>query len=310
MPYDPFDERLSAYADGRLPPAEHKEVEALLQQHPELAQVLDQVRQLGDGIRQLPRHSLGPQFSDEVLAAAQRAEIVTLPAHRSGRHWLMGAAGAAIALTAAIVTMLALRSGPERIAQPPALSPAEQAVAAVLEPAQEGQAVIVRLRLPKDAIRGKALDQALAAHGIAAAPATAINPAAQESAEAYKSLAQNHQPEGSAAEVLFIEADSARLRKALAQVALASDGTPVISSGGIVSSSAAGIDRLPKVEGESGTAIEDVQVEGKNYAQHLPPRGFPLLKRTEPAPPSPPSPQATDQSPRPARVLVVVEVIP
>ncbi|HUE73569.1 MAG TPA: zf-HC2 domain-containing protein [Pirellulaceae bacterium] len=310
MSHDPFDERLSAYLDGQLPPAERDEVETLLQQRPELAQVLAQVRQLGEGIRQLPRESLGPKFADRVLATVERTETVPSTPRRSRRHWLVVAAGAIAAIAAAIVAMLALRPGLDDVAQPPALSPAEQAVAAVLDQAREGQAVVVRLRLTKDAIRGKALDQALAAHGIAAAPATAINPAAQESAQAYKSLAQKDQQSGSAADVLFIEADSAKLQKALAEVALSSQGTPVISSGGVVSSTAAGIDRLPKVEGESGTVIEDVKVEGKNYAQHLPPRGFPLLKPAEKATTAQPSARPATNAARPARVLVVVEVIP
>lgn len=309
MSHDPFDERLSAYLDGQLPPAEREEVEALLRQRPELAQVLTQVRQLGEGIRQLPPERLGPKFADRVLAAVDRTETATSTPRRLRRHWLVVAAGAIAAIAAAIVAMLALRPGLDDLAQVPDLPPAEQAVAAVLDQAREGQAVVVRLRLTKDAIRGKALDQALAAHGIAAAPATAINPAAQESAKAYKSLAKND-PAGSAADVLFIEADSARLQKALAEVALSSEGTPVISSGGVVSSTAAGIDRLPKVEGESGTVIEDVKVEGKNYAQHLPPRGFPLLKPAEKATTAQPSARPATSAARPARVLVVVEVIP
>jgi putative zinc finger protein len=308
MPHESFDERLSAYADGQLSPAERGEVEALLRQRPDLVQALSQVRQLGDGIRQLPRESLGPQFADRVLAAIAQDDTPA-PAVPARRSWLLVAVGAVAALAAAVIAMIALNPPAVNVAQPPVLSPAEQAVAAVLDQAQDGQAVIVRLRLTKDAIRGKALDQALAAHGIAAAPATAKNLAAQESAKEYKSRAsQNAQP-GNAADVLFIEAEQGKLQKALAQVAASVADKPEIASGGVFSSTAAGIDRLEKVEGESGTVVDDVKVKGTNYAQHLPPRGFPLLKPAELTTKTPAARPATNTA-RQTRVLVVVEVIP
>ncbi len=308
MPHESFDERLSAYLDGQLSPAERDEVEALLRQRPDQVQVLQQLRQLGEGIRTLPQHSLGSQFADRVVATIEQAQSAPAPALRPRRGWLLAAAGTIAAVAAAIVVMIVVRPDTDDVAQPPALSPEEQAVAAVLGEAQEGQAVIVRLRLTKDAIRGKALDQALAAQGIAAAPATAVNPAARESAEAYKSKAHSDQQPGSAADVLFIEADQDKLRKALAEVAASADGG--IASGGVIPSTAAGIDRVEKVEGETGTSAEPIRVEGKNYAQHLPPRGFPLLKPSEPTTGAPRATQSSGGSARPARVLVVVEVIP
>lgn len=314
MSHDPFDERLSAYLDGQLAPQERQEVEAQLRQRPDLVQALDQVRQLGDGVRQLPSHRLGEDFADRVLAAAGQtgAKTASPAASVFRRGWLLAAAGAMAAVAAAVLAMIALNSQPVDIVQqkPPVLSPAEQAVASVLASAQEGKAVIVRLRLTKDAIRGKALDQALAAQGIAAAPATATNLAAQETAQAYKTLAQPGQSPLSAADVLFIEADPVRLQKALAAVAQSADGTSGISSGGVVPSTKAGIDRLPKVEGETGTSNAEIKVEGRNYAQHLPPRGFPLLKPAAETPKVQKSTLPAAAGGKPARVLVVVEVIP
>ena len=310
MPHDPLDERLSAYLDGELSAAERADVESLLREQPELVDALDDLRQLGDGIRQLPRESPGPHFADRVVAQIERAGAnrPDPPRPARPRAWLL-AAGALAAIAALVLAIVSMQPGPDNVAQPPALSPAEQAVAAVLEPAKEGQAVIVRLRLTKDAIRSKALDQALAAHGIAAAPATAVNPAAQESAQAYKQLAQESSQSGSAADVLFIEAEADKLQKALAQVAASADGTTAISSGGIVTSTAAGIDRLTKVEGETGTTTEDVKLDGKNYAQHLPARGFPLLQPADGSLPNTKAAPATKRT-GPARVLIVVEVIP
>ena len=73
MSPDLFDERLSAYLDGQLPPAEREEVETLLRQRPELARALQQVRELGDGIRESrfvrTVHGRGYAFCGEATAA-------------------------------------------------------------------------------------------------------------------------------------------------------------------------------------------------------------------------------------------------
>jgi len=314
MSHEIFDERLSAYLDGQLDAGQREEIESLLRQRPELAKVLAQVRELGDGIRQLPRHSLGPDFPARVLAVAQQKadQVVAHQAPVPRRRWLMAAIAAVAATAALVLAIIAIRPGPDNTAeqQPPPLTPAEQAVAAVLAQADEGQAVIVRLRLTKDEIRGKALDQALAASGISSAAATAINPAAQETAQGYKTLAGKEQAPAGAADVLFIEADRARLQKALAKLAHTADGSLAISTGGTVSSSKPGLDRVTKAEGEGSSGSQQDVTDRKNYAQHLPPRGFPVLKSPAQTPEIKPGPDQTPAYAKPARVLVVVEVIP
>ena len=313
MSHDLFDERLSAYLDDQLAPAEREQVEALLRQRPELRQALQQVRALGDGIRELPKHSLGPDFADRIVAAAQQAaDRAAVPlAPPSRRRWLMVAVGAVAATAALVLAMIAL--GPRRdnniVKREVPLTPAEQAVAAVLAEAEEGKAVVVRLRLTKDAIRGKALDQALAAAGISSAAATAANPAAQETAQGYKTLAAENQGPGGAADVLFIEADRARLQQALAAVAQAADGSLAISTAGAVPSTQPGLERITKAEGEGTSGTEKDLTDRQAYAQHLPPRGFPVLK-TAGKTPELQSDSALPPAGKPTRVLVVVEVIP
>jgi hypothetical protein len=313
MSPDLFDERLSAYLDGQLAPNERAEIESLLRQRPALEKALQQVRELGDGIRQLPKHSLGPDFADRVLAAAQQAaEHDTVPATTPARRrWLLAAVGVVAATAALVLAMIALRPRPDDIVKPevPPLSPAEQAVAAVLAQAEEGKAVVVRLRLTKDAIRGKALDQALAAAGISSAAATAVNPAAQETAQGYKTLAAEDQGPAGAADVLFIEAERARLQHALAAVAQAADGSLAISSAGAVPSTKPGLDRITKAEGEGTSGTQKDVTDRKAYAQHLPPRGFPVLKTAGKTPELKPD-SAPPPAGKSARVLVVVEVIP
>jgi anti-sigma factor RsiW len=311
MSPDLFDERLSAYLDGQLPPAEREEIETLLRQRPELARALHQVRELGDGIRELPKHSLGPEFAERVLAAAQAADRAADPVSPpSRRGWLMVAIGVVAATAALVLAMIAVRPRPDDVVKPEvSLSPTEQAVAAVLAEAEEGKAVVVRLRLTKDAIRSKALDQALAAAGISSAAATAVNPAAQETAQGYKTLAAEDQGPHGAADVLFIEADQARLQKALAAVAQAADGSLAISTAGAVPSTRPGLDRITKAEGEGTSGSQQDKADRQAYAQHLPPRGFPVLKTAGKAPQLK-SGSALPSAGQPARVLVVVEVIP
>jgi anti-sigma factor RsiW len=313
MSHDLFDERLSAYLDGQLAPAERAEIESLLRQRPELETALRQVRELGDGIRELPKHSLGPDFAERVLAAAQQAaDRAAVPlAPPSRRRWLMVAVGAVAATAALVLAMIALspRRDNNIVKREVPLTPAEQAVAAVLAQAEEGKAVIVRLRLTKDAIRSKALDQALAASGISSAAATAANPAAQETAQGYKTLAAENQGPAGAADVLFIEADRARLQQALAAVAQAADGSLAISSAGAVPSTRPGLDRITKAEGEGTSGSQKDVTDRQAYAQHLPPRGFPVLK-TAGKTPQIKSPSVPPPAGKAARVLVVVEVIP
>lgn len=307
MPHDNFSELLSAYLDGELAPGEREAVERLLRQQPELAEALEQCRQLGDEIRQLPIHTLGSQFPEQVLAAARQQAWTTLSARNPWRAWLGAAACAVTAVAALALAMVFVAPDVDDVPAPvPQLSAAERTVADLLAQAGEDEAVIVRLQLTKAEIRGKVLDQALAAHGISAAPATAANPAAAETAQAYKVLAQQVPAAGAAADVVFIEADAARLRKALAAVAETRQGALAMSGVGAVASTREGLGQETKAEGEGGSQVQPPKVDRDNYAQHLPPRGFPLVK---------PRPRINAVQPpndrkKTARVLVVVEVIP
>lgn len=308
MPHENFSELLSAYLDGELAPGEREAVELLLRQQPDLAEALEQCRQLGDEIRQLPRHTLGSQFPEQVLAAARQQQGTTLAARNPWRAWLGAAACAVTAVAAVALAMVFMKPDLDDAPAPvPQLSKAERAVGDLLAQAGEDEAVVIRLQLTKEEIRGKVLDQALAAHGIAAAPATASNPAAAETAQAYKELAQQEPAAGAVADVVFIEADAARLRKALTAVVEARQGQLAVSGGGTVVSTQEGLGQDTKAEGEGGSQVQKPKVDRGNYAQHLPPRGFPLVKSQPRSQPQAVPPKEGKET---TRVLVVVEVIP
>jgi negative regulator of sigma E activity len=304
-----LDERLSAYLDGELSPAERGEVEALLRERPELAQAVEEMRQIGEGIRELPRLRLSTAFADRVVAAASAAERERAGALTPRRRIPLVAALAAVAAVAVtILAIIFIRAGGEQepIAQPPALSPSEQAVAKALDAgAGAGIAVVVRLRLTRDDIRSKRLDEALRSAGIALAPASASNPAAQQAAQSYKALASQQPLAASAGDVVFVEAPRDKLIQALAALANTPDPSEVIAAEAVIPSAAPGPKDSSKAEGEGGSqGAKSPPLDAGNYAQHLPPRGMPLLKSRSFEFPPPAQKPASSQ---PTRVLIVVE---
>ena len=71
---------LTAYFDNALSPAERVNVEAMLAKNPNLRALLGQWQESGDALRQLPRHSLGDDFS-----AVVRSKIDSIAMTKSNR---------------------------------------------------------------------------------------------------------------------------------------------------------------------------------------------------------------------------------
>ena len=80
------EELISAYLDGELTGDELRTVERLLAESEEARQLFDELRSLQGGLRSLPKHSLGEEFSQAVLRRTERAML-------SGRDADRGLAG-------------------------------------------------------------------------------------------------------------------------------------------------------------------------------------------------------------------------
>jgi anti-sigma factor RsiW len=113
------DDRLSAYLDGELDPAERDTVDGYLDESSEWRAERDEVAFARDALRGLPVHEAQPGFWEEVLShdmAKARA------GRRSRRPRLVAAGTAAVAVAAVVVASLVIPS-PNRVTpRVPALS--------------------------------------------------------------------------------------------------------------------------------------------------------------------------------------------
>jgi anti-sigma-K factor RskA len=75
--FDDLSELLSAYLDGELTAEEQALVEQRLGESAEFRQLHDELRSLRSSLETLPRHKLGPDFTEAVLRRAERAMLAT-----------------------------------------------------------------------------------------------------------------------------------------------------------------------------------------------------------------------------------------
>ena len=116
---EPFsDELISAYLDGELSDAESDQVEQSLTD-PKYQRMLDELRQLRDGLRSLPKHTLDGSFSDRVLEQALERTGDSKPTHapmtgpdRPRRGFGRGLVWSALTIAAAILLMLKTKNEP------------------------------------------------------------------------------------------------------------------------------------------------------------------------------------------------------
>ncbi len=333
MNQDLKDERISAFLDGELSAAERKEVEALLHASAPHRQLVSELKLLRQDLQSLPRFSLGEDFAARVLAQTKKAgeqhsaaaghvtvvhnekPVPVVPRHKM--NWLV--VGGGCAATAACVLALVTFFPDIQPGVKPAVGnlPTETNPAAASDfsrllasASQQGEAVVVRVLLTKDQIRGKALDQALASQGIVLAEADVENPAAFEAGKHYQDLAKAAPAatQTGAGDVLFVDADPAQVEKALLALGGSKSNTS-FSPEALVASTATGLKSAPTAEGEAGSANPGTspKTPTTGYAQHLSPRGFTLpATGSSPALPAPGTVGTSVK--KPARVLIVVEV--
>lgn len=344
------DERISAYLDGELSPGERAEMDELFQSSSSHRQLLAELTSLREGLQALPHYTLGDEFASRVTSAAQLAarerealaeapprkpnhtamahaeEVAARPQPGSPfRKWLLASAGGIVVAAASVALVVYTFSGSvDNLAKVEATGKGDGKEAVIEEPtasefvravsgAKENEAVVIRVKLTKEAIRGRLLDSALAAHGIQMATADVRNEAARQTGLAYKDMVKSQAASSaaprSAADVVFLEADVLKLENALLDLEKNAVAKAVFAPESLVASLGKGPDLAPKVEGEPGReepANKAAKIPTGGYYQHMPPRGFTLAPSA-----SPPAVNSGEKIPakKTARVLIVVEVV-
>ncbi|MCE9525231.1 MAG: zf-HC2 domain-containing protein [Planctomycetales bacterium] len=330
MSQELHDERISAYLDGELSPSERAEMDELLKTSSSHQQMLVELTSLRESLQSLPHYTLGNDFADRVTVAAQKAAKEAAPevrptlrpaaASATGRKWLLSIAGG-VAVVAACIAMVvySFSGGPvDNMAKVEAKGEGEEGKGSVdsnasefvrtLASTQENEAVVVRVKLTKDAIRGRMLDEALKAHGIQLATADVSNEAARQTGLAYKEQIKSQIASAAnrgAADVLFLEANAEDLEKALSDLEKNSIAKAAFAPESLVASIGKGPSMAAKPEGEPGSAGTETKVPTGGYFQHMPPQGFKLAPATAAAI----KPGDKVPAKKSARVLIVVEVV-
>jgi len=256
MPLEYTDELLSAYLDGELSPAERAAVESHLAGDPEARQLLDELRVLASDVRSLPRHKAGEGFSERVVRAALAAQpvadgnlVMPASADRTGvaatrrRLPAMIAGALAIAAAVALAVFVANRPGPGPgggtlaggtgtgelgTGITGAVDPAilEKALASLRQAIpQEGEGLVLRLKIGGGPLSREALDAAFAAAGLGTRKADDDTTGAHRFASDYqqklaeKIAGQPAEATLAATDALFVTAPLDALEKALAALA-------------------------------------------------------------------------------------------
>jgi len=339
MPLEFSDELLSAYLDGELAPAERTRVESQLAADPEARQLLDELRAFSGEVRDLPRYSAGSGFSQRVVQAALSAkaklnEEVTPASHagmpslpykvrRDVRLPVVLAGVAAVAAAVAIMVWanypLQPGAGPETltvgpgtsdplVVPPPfdAAAAAEKALARLrLAIPQEGEAVVLRIRLGAGQSPAEALDAAFAAAGLGTRLPTDETTGAFSVASAYqqklaeKIAGQPAEATLAAADAVFVACPLDMLEKAVAALASKPQSPLEISplmSGRVVM----------EADGEGEDAPHGPP-KPKHFAQRLSADQFRLDRTGAPLAEITPLPVASLDPTKPIRVLILVE---
>jgi hypothetical protein len=310
MTRDLPDELLSAYLDGEVSAEERAAVEAHLAESEADRQLLEELRCLRNDMAVLPRAAASTNFADRVVQAALSAAAeskAVQPVSRRQRRNLLVAAAAAIALAACL--FIAFRFwGPAAIPVADSPDAPRNPLIAALHSAipGEGQAVVLRLRLPQ----GVSLEEALVAAGLGLKAADA-NTGAVEFGAAYRAeLAKKLGSDAAlaeatvaAAEAMFVESPLAHLERVL--TALASD--PARPCELLTEARLAFASPKPRdnAVGEAGPSIAQGPAPGQPYLQHLPPSLFRLEKQKSPVAVGPVPAKVNGQ--QLVRVLILVE---
>ena len=318
MTRDLPDELLSAYLDGEISAEERAAVEAHLANSESDRELLAELRSLRRDMALLPLAAVSPDFASRVVQAAVAAKAGTgavAPAKNSksltrGKWLWVAAAGATAACL--FIAISFWRPDLNPVAGGPQ-TPANSLIAALHSAVpEEGQAIVLRLRLPKDMQVERALAAALATAGVGSKAADA-NTGAGEVGAAYRSqLAQQIGSNAAdatvaAAEAIFVEAPLANLEKLLTEL------TAAASQPCELRPEASLAFKGPHNGGDNDSAVGEARpnavkgpAAGQAYVQHLPASLFRLPKEAAPIAASGSAALNPDQV---VRVLILIEQV-
>ena len=336
MPLEYTDELLSAYLDGELSPAERAAVESHLAGDPEARQLLDELRVLASDVRSLPRHKAGEGFSERVVRAALAAQpvadgnlVMPASADRTGvaanrrRVPAMIAGALAVAAAVAVAVFVANRPGPGPgggtlvqipvTGDPPitgAIDPAilEKALASLRQAIpQEGEGLVLRLKIGGGPLSREALDAAFAAAGLGTRKADDDTTGAHRFASDYqqklaeKIAGQPAEATLAATDALFVTAPLDALEKALAALATqpqsAIEISPLLSGKVVLEEGAQGED--------AGTGSQ----KPKHFTQRLAVDQLRLAQNAAPLAEIATAASGSLDPTKPIRVLILVEQV-
>lgn len=345
------DALLSAYLDDQLTGEERAAVEARLRESAEHRQALAELQQLRESFQALPRFELGDDFASRVMAAAVAAEaqqdtaneparmpiaptptpVEPAPTSRSFRR-LAYVAGAVAAVAACLLVIVQMGGSPVvepsapigpgtgEIASTEPEQPTELPAVAALRGAlpEQGEALVVRVRVPAGTKPSDALNVALAQSGIRELAPSEPTPAGRVGAAYRKAIGAQGKPGvpatgPSASEALYIEAPLALVEDALAVLADQEGGQLELRPEMKVA-----VSDLPTTravgEGEAGEGEGGSQGEmpasQEPFAQRLTPRLFRFPQDATPAVESTAEADVPEVDPnRKVRVLILVETV-
>lgn len=313
------DTLLSAYLDGELTGEERAAVEARLRESAEHRQALAELQQLRESFQAMPRYELGDDFADRVVdaalaAAAQQSTAneparvplapSTVPADRTPAsrtpRWLY-AVGAIAAVAACWLVFVQFGGGPTPqpvVDRPNDVRPADGGDAdegatqqspafAVLRESLpgEGEALVIRVRVPAGTKPADALDAALAQTGIRqltpSEPTSAgrIGAAYRTAVREKLSVAgEDKATANSASDALYVEAPLGLIEDALAVLAEQEGGKLELKPEMKVAVATTGANGSngAEAEGESTDGSNGASASNEPFAQRLNSRIFKL----------------------------------
>jgi anti-sigma factor RsiW len=340
------DELLSAYLDGQLSAAESAAVESQLAASPQSRQLLDELRSISQQIRDLPGIQADANFTDRVVRAAIAAkaqnngQVQLAPAaanqtsNKARRGARLPVVLAGVAAVAAAVALLLWgpwlggsgSPGPAPggltnvIVQPPVATAAEAALAQLRQAIpQEGEAVVIRLRLAPGESAEEALNRAFTAAGIGSRLSSDPTSGATQFGHAYRQqLAAKfggEQPgvpntalvEGTiaTADAVFVEASWETFEKAVAALAATPDKPLELCPLAHIAAKLPTPEEIAEMIANGEAPANTAGSLPANFAQRLPVSAFRLDKAAEQLAAAA-APAAIDGQ-RKVRILLLVE---
>ena len=317
------DELLSAYLDGEATADERAAVEARLATSEADRRLLEELQSLRGELQSLPQAAASDGFADRVVRAAVAAKArgdaqvtpavstsaapTSAAAAKRSLRWTYWAA--AVALGLALCAVVVIQNWPagnginENIVTAPD-SP-ERLIEDLYRAAPaEGEAVVLRLQVPKNAPLGQVLDVALAEAGLAQRPAFDVGSGAIQLGAAFRQKLGTRPPEELVAvsDALYVDASLDKIEQALKIIA--ADGERKLR---LAAETRLALAELPKVEGgaegEAGSAYI-----GQAFSQRLNAGMFKLVKQAAAAVEPVKTPAEIDRT-RSVKILLLIEQV-